>query len=157
MDKPTPIPFRVRKIWMVFSGSSIDTLSVNSNSSSFGLRKRATRCLPHSIPCALSTNVLVNNAGIATTQPFLEQGEDEWRSVIHVNLNGAWRVAQVVAKHMCDNKSGGSIINIASILGSRVAQQRPVHFNCGPKAACLVTTAPSLDEDERFNDVPPLP
>jgi 2-deoxy-D-gluconate 3-dehydrogenase len=72
-------------------------------------------------------NVLVNNAGIATTQPFLEQGEDEWRSVIDVNLNGAWRVAQVVARHMRDNESGGSIINIASILGLRVAQQVPAY------------------------------
>ncbi|MDB5771659.1 MAG: short chain dehydrogenase [Burkholderia sp.] len=67
--------------------------------------------------------VLVNNAGIATTKPFLEQTEDDWRRVVDVNLNGAWRVAQVVAIHMRDSNRGGSIINIASILGLRVAQQ----------------------------------
>ncbi|MEN3296888.1 MAG: hypothetical protein V7642_6141 [Burkholderiales bacterium] len=71
--------------------------------------------------------VLVNNAGIATTEPLLEQSDEAWRRVVDVNLNGAWRVAQVVAKHMRDHKAGGSIINIASILGLRVAQQVPAY------------------------------
>lgn len=72
-------------------------------------------------------HVLVNNAGIAVSKPALEQSEDDWTSVVDVNLNGAWRVAQATALHMREHGQGGSIINIASILGLRVAQQVPAY------------------------------
>ncbi len=66
-------------------------------------------------------SILVNNAGVANTKPFLEATDDDWNDVIDVNLNGAWRIAQAVAKHMSAHGKGGSIINIASITGLRVA------------------------------------
>ncbi len=65
--------------------------------------------------------VLVNNAGVAVTKPFLELSEEDWAGVVDVNLNGAWRVAQAGARHMRDHGRGGSIVNIASITGMRVA------------------------------------
>lgn len=66
-------------------------------------------------------SVLVNNAGVAVTRPFLDVSEEDWASVVDVNLNGAWRVAQAGARHMRDHGQGGSIVNIASITGLRVA------------------------------------
>ncbi|MCC7548626.1 MAG: glucose 1-dehydrogenase [Burkholderiales bacterium] len=66
-------------------------------------------------------HVLVNNAGVAVTRPFLDVSEKDWASVVDVNLNGAWRVAQSGARHMRDHGQGGSIVNIASITGLRVA------------------------------------
>ena len=69
--------------------------------------------------------VLVNSAGVAVTRPALDQTEEDWTGVIDVSLNGAWRVAQAVARHMKEHGQGGSIINIASILGLRVAAQVP--------------------------------
>ena len=74
-----------------------------------------------------AVQIVVNNAGIAVTRPALEQSEDDWSSVIDTNLNGAWRVAQVAARHMLDRKIPGSIVNIASILGLRVMQQVPAY------------------------------
>jgi NAD(P)-dependent dehydrogenase (short-subunit alcohol dehydrogenase family) len=66
-------------------------------------------------------DVLVNNAGVATTKAFLDLSEEDWAGVVDVNLNGAWRVAQAVAQHMKASGRGGSIVNIASITGLRVA------------------------------------
>ena len=69
--------------------------------------------------------VLVNNAGIAVTKPLLDQTEEDWQAVVDVNLNGAWRIAQAAARHMVAHGRGGSIVNITSILGLRVAAQVP--------------------------------
>jgi len=82
--------------------------------------------------------VVVNNAGIAVTKPLLEHTEDDWNEVIGVNLTGAWRVAQEAARHMVDHKRGGSIVNIASILGLRVSAQVPSYV--ASKAALIQLT-----------------
>jgi NAD(P)-dependent dehydrogenase (short-subunit alcohol dehydrogenase family) len=82
--------------------------------------------------------VVVNNAGIAVTKPLLEHTEDDWNDVIEVNLNGAWRVAQEAARHMVGHQRGGSIVNIASILGLRVSAQVPAY--AASKAALIQLT-----------------
>jgi NAD(P)-dependent dehydrogenase (short-subunit alcohol dehydrogenase family) len=88
--------------------------------------------------------VVVNNAGIAITKPLLEHTEEDWQQVIEVNLNGAWRVAQTAARHMVKHGLGGSIVNIASILGLRVAAQVPSY--AASKAALIhLTKAMALE------------
>jgi NAD(P)-dependent dehydrogenase (short-subunit alcohol dehydrogenase family) len=64
--------------------------------------------------------ILVNNAGIAATRPFLDHTAEEWDSVMNVDLRGAFLVAQAAARRMVTAGQGGSIVNIASILGARV-------------------------------------
>ena len=64
---------------------------------------------------------VVNNAGVTATRPALEQDERNWDSVVDTNLKGVWLVAQAAARRMIENKVKGSIVNIASILGLRVA------------------------------------
>ena len=66
-------------------------------------------------------DVLVNNAGVTVTRPVLEQTEADFDSVINTNLKGCWMVATEAARRMVAAGRGGSIINIASILGERVA------------------------------------
>ena len=88
--------------------------------------------------------VVVNNAGIAITKPLLEHTEEDWKQVIEVNLNGAWRVAQAAARHMVAHEQGGSIVNIASILGLRVSAQVPSY--AASKAALIhLTKAMALE------------
>jgi len=82
--------------------------------------------------------IVVNNAGIAVTKPLLEHTEDDWNEVIGVNLTGAWRVAQEAARHMVKHQRGGSIVNIASILGLRVSAQVPSYV--ASKAAVIQLT-----------------
>jgi NAD(P)-dependent dehydrogenase (short-subunit alcohol dehydrogenase family) len=92
--------------------------------------------------------VVVNNAGIAVTKPLLEHTEEDWQQVIEVNLNGAWRVAQAAARHMVKHKEGGSIVNIASILGLRVSAQVPSY--AASKAALIQLTKAMALELARY-------
>jgi NAD(P)-dependent dehydrogenase (short-subunit alcohol dehydrogenase family) len=66
-------------------------------------------------------DVLVNNAGVTITKPLLQQTEEDWDKVIDTNLKGGWLVAQEAARRMVAAGKGGSLINVASILGERVA------------------------------------
>jgi len=66
-------------------------------------------------------DVLVNNAGVTVTRPLLEQTEADFDSVMGTNLKGNWLVATETARRMVAAGKGGSIINVASILGERVA------------------------------------
>ncbi|MFG6569057.1 MULTISPECIES: SDR family oxidoreductase [Sulfitobacter] len=66
-------------------------------------------------------DIVVNNAGIAFNGPALETPEENWRQVIDTDLTGVFLVSQAAATAMAADGRGGSIINIASILGKRVA------------------------------------
>jgi NAD(P)-dependent dehydrogenase (short-subunit alcohol dehydrogenase family) len=66
-------------------------------------------------------DIVVNNAGVAQAKPSIELTEADWRGVLDTNLDGVWRVATHGAKAMMAARKGGTIINIASVLGMRVA------------------------------------
>src|SRR5215467_1114882 len=66
-------------------------------------------------------HAVVNNAGVTATKSALDQDERAWDSVVDTNLKGVWLVAQAAARRMIANMVKGSIVNIASILGLRVA------------------------------------
>ncbi|MDP2086822.1 MAG: SDR family oxidoreductase [Gemmobacter sp.] len=65
---------------------------------------------------------LVNCSGITQTVRLLDQTEEDWTRIIDTNLTGTWRVLRAVAARMAA-QGGGSIINIASILGLRQGGQ----------------------------------
>jgi NAD(P)-dependent dehydrogenase (short-subunit alcohol dehydrogenase family) len=73
-------------------------------------------------------DILINNAGVAMTKPALQTSDEEWRSIVDTNLDGAFRVARAAAKAMADAKTGGAIVNVASILALRVAKQLPAYI-----------------------------
>jgi NAD(P)-dependent dehydrogenase (short-subunit alcohol dehydrogenase family) len=64
---------------------------------------------------------LLNNAGIAATGSALEQSVEGFDGILAVDLRGAFLVAQAVARTWTAGKRGGVIVNVASILGLRVA------------------------------------
>ena len=66
-------------------------------------------------------DVLVNNAGVTVTKPLLEQTEADFDAVVDTNLKGCWLVATEAARRMVAAGNGGCIVNVASILGERVA------------------------------------
>ena len=67
-------------------------------------------------------DILVNNAGIARQAFLTDISEDDWDAVLDTNLKGVFLVAQAVAREMIREEKGGSIINIASILGIGVSK-----------------------------------
>ncbi len=62
-------------------------------------------------------DILVNNAGIFSSGPIEEVREEDWDRVMDVNLKGVFLCCQAVGRHMIERKSGGSIVNLASISG----------------------------------------
>ena len=63
-----------------------------------------------------SLDILVNNAGITRDNLVIRMSEDEWDSVLNVNLKGAFNCTKSVTRTMMKKRSG-KIINMASIIG----------------------------------------
>lgn len=61
-------------------------------------------------------DILVNNAGIIKRQDSIEFSEENWDTVMSVNLKTVFFLSQAVAKQLIKQGSGGKIINIASML-----------------------------------------
>ncbi len=70
-------------------------------------------------------DILVNNAGIIRRADFLHASDEDWDSVMAVNLRSVFALTRAVANHMVTTGRPGRIINIASLLsfqgGIRVA------------------------------------
>ena len=69
---------------------------------------------------AAPLSILVNNAGVAHTRAALDLSASEWAQVLQPNLTGAFLVAQQAGRMM--RGTGGTIVNVASILGERVSK-----------------------------------
>ena len=100
---------------------------------------------PASIGAAFATlgerhgrcDVLVNNAGIAKTFPFVDYPLEHWNLVMAVNVTGPMLCAQHAARLMRSRK-WGRIVNIASVSGERASAGRTAYG--ASKAALLGLT-----------------
>jgi 2-dehydro-3-deoxy-D-gluconate 5-dehydrogenase len=60
-------------------------------------------------------DILVNNAGTIRRSPAADFSEDDWQTVIDVNLSSVFRLSQAAGRHMIEREFG-KIVNIASLL-----------------------------------------
>lgn len=60
-------------------------------------------------------DILVNNAGTIRRAPAVEYSENDWQTVIEVNLSSVFRLSQLAGRHMLE-RGRGKILNIASLL-----------------------------------------
>ena len=60
-------------------------------------------------------DILVNNAGLERRGDFWEVSEEDYDSVLNVNLKGPFFVTQAFVKHRMEAKAGGKIINVSSV------------------------------------------
>jgi NAD(P)-dependent dehydrogenase (short-subunit alcohol dehydrogenase family) len=101
-------------------------------------------------------DILVNNSGVATTQPLIDVEPDDYDYVFDVNTRGAFFVAQEVGKRMIARAkgaapgtfTGGRIVNIASMAGLKVMPKLGVY--CMSKAAVVQMTKAMALEWGRF-------
>ncbi len=101
-------------------------------------------------------DILVNNSGVATTQPLVEVEPDDFDYVFDVNARGAFFVAQEVGKRMIARSkgaapgtfTGGRIVNIASMAGVKVMPKIGVYAMS--KAAVVQMTKAMALEWGRF-------
>lgn len=82
-------------------------------------------------------DVLVNNAGLNNHGPITDLSSGDWRQVLDVNLTGPFLLMKASIPHMIKN-GGGSIINIASVGGTRCLPGFPAY--CTSKAGLIMLT-----------------
>lgn len=106
-----------------FGGTAVPvTLDVTDNASVNG-------AIAATVEAFGGVDGLINNSGVVIHRPLLEHTEADWDDVVGVNLRGAWFMAQAAARQMVEQGTGGSIVNIASIIGfGRVAMQIPEYL-----------------------------
>ena len=61
-------------------------------------------------------DILVNNAGTIRRAPAVDYSEEDWTTVIEVNLSSVFRLCQLAGRRMIEAGQGGKIVNIASLL-----------------------------------------
>lgn len=93
-------------------------------------------------------DILVNNAGITRPASLLDTSPADWDAVIRTNLTGVHLVAAEVARRLRAGKRPGSIINIASILGTRVSKGLGAYI--AAKAGVIELTRAQALEWARF-------
>lgn len=86
-----------------------------------------------------TVDIVVSNAGISgDTRNFLKTDSSTRDDVFDTNFRGVWNVGQVAARRMVSAGKGGSIINVASVLGRGV--QPGLASYCASKGAVIQLT-----------------
>jgi len=101
-------------------------------------------------------NILVNNAGVLHAGTVEQVTEQQWDETFNVNVRGVWLLSRAVLPHL-RKAGGGSIINIASVLGINGVRNRACYAP-SKGAVVLLTKCMAIDhghEKIRVNAICP--
>lgn len=102
-------------------------------------RKEVKQLVKFTLEKFKNIDILVNNAGIDQIKPFADITDDDWNTMMQVNLNAVFYCTQEVLPTMIHNKKG-CIINISSIWGNTGASCE-VHYSASKAAVDGMTKA----------------
>jgi 3-oxoacyl-[acyl-carrier protein] reductase len=114
-------PDRLEEVRSEAAGGAVQILMADVSSPA-----ASRRLFAEAIDLLGGLDVLVNNAGVSYTEPFLEATEARWTETLDTNLTAPFFASQVAARHMV-NHGGGSIVNVASI-DAFVAESPSAHY-----------------------------
>lgn len=100
-------------------------------------QKQVQNLVNETIKEFFQVDILVNNAGVYIPHDALGTSEDEWNTVISIDLKGVWACSKAVLPLMLEKRKG-SIINIASIAGLIGFEQSAAY--CAAKGAVINLT-----------------
>ena len=89
-------------------------------------------------------DVLVNNAGIAIFQPFLDHSEEAWDRTLAVNLKSVFLLGQRAARAMVAQGRSGAIVNMASTNG-HVGEKELAAYNASKAGVVLLTKTMAIE------------
>jgi len=95
-------------------------------------------------------DILVNCAGISIHKPAQEMTDDDWSKVMKINLDGTFFCCRTVGTHMIHQKKG-SIINIASMLGTITNKDSYNAPYCASKGGVKMLTKQLAEQWARYN------
>jgi SDR family mycofactocin-dependent oxidoreductase len=102
-------------------------------------------------------DVVVANAGIVSWGRFWEMSDDQWQTLIDVNLTGVWRTMKAAAPHMIEAGNGGSIITISSVSGIKSLPGQ-AHYSAAKHGVVGLTKTAAIELGEygiRVNSIHP--
>lgn len=91
-----------------------------------------------------AVDVLINNAGIAWQEGFLDITAEHWDRILATNLRGMFLVAQAVARQMVSGGRKGAIVNMSSTNGL-AAEANYAHYNASKGGVLLLTKSMAVE------------
>lgn len=89
-------------------------------------------------------DILINNAGVAWEEEFLEITPENWDQLLDINLRGTFLIAQAVARRMVSRGTGGTVVNMSSTNGL-VGEDKYAHYNASKGGVLLLTKTMALE------------
>lgn len=102
-------------------------------------------------------DVVVANAGICNWGRFWEMSEEQWLTLVDVNLSGVWRTMKAAVPHMLSAGNGGSIITVSSVAGLKSLPGQ-AHYSAAKHGVVGLTKSAAIELGEygiRVNSIHP--
>ena len=102
-------------------------------------------------------DIVVANAGVLSWGRIWEMSEEQWDTVVDVNLNGTWRTIRAAVPAMIEAGNGGSIVIVSSSAGLK-ATPGNAHYAASKHGLVALTNALAIEAGEfgiRVNSIHP--